>query len=227
MSDRRVLAGTAAASVLVLVLLIGTGLGWWNGSANEPAPPQALSARTLLAPRPAFFGDAVTAEIDVDADARSVAAKSIQVEPTFDPFVETGAPVTTTSRAGDLLTVRVRYTIQCSSDSCVPVGKPLAVQMPPVHVTAKSGGRTINVSAAWAPTSILSRLGKADLSAKPHFRTPRTLPTPTYSVSPSVTADAITAVAGALALAGLALLGFEVIRLLERRRLRGVIRLTA
>jgi hypothetical protein len=227
MSDRRVLAGAAAAGLLVLVLVVGTGLGWWNGAAKGPAPAQLLSVRTVLDPNPAFFGDAVTAEVDVNADARSVAARSINLQPTFDPFVETGPPVTTTRRAGDLLAVRVRYTIQCSSDSCVPLSKPLAVQLPPVPVTAMSGSKTLKVSAAWAPTSILSRLGKSDLSGKPHFRTGRTLPAPTYSVSPSVTSDALTAAAGVLALAGLALLGIELVRLLERRRLRGIVRLTA
>jgi hypothetical protein len=226
MSDRRVLAGAAAAGLLVLVLVVGTGLGWWNRGTTEPPPAQLLSARTSLTPQPAFFGDPVTAEVDVTADAGSVAAKSIRVEPTFDPFVETGPPSVSTSRAGRLLRVRYRYTIQCSTDSCIPVGKPLAVKLPPALVTAIAGTRTLRVSAPWAETSVLSRLGKSDLAGRPHFRTPRTLPPATYAVSPSGVADGLAAGAGLLALAGLALLGYELVGLLERRRLRRAVRLT-
>jgi hypothetical protein len=221
-SDRSILAGAAAAAAAVAILVVGTGLGWWRGALDAPAPAHPLAVRTSLAPRPAFFGDAVTAEIDVNADARTVPAKSIRVVPAFDPFVETGPPATTTSRAGKTVTVRYRYTIQCSTESCVPLGKPLAVQLPPVVVTAG----TLKVSAPWPATSILSRLGKGDVGSRPRFRAPRTLPAASYSVSPSLLANVLTAGAGVLALVALSLLGLELRRLLERRRLRGVVRLT-
>jgi len=226
MSDRRVLAAAGAAAAVVTVLLVGTGLGWWSSGPSAAAPAKPLSVRTSLTPRPAFFGDAVTAEVDVDADARSVPAKSIHVVPTFDPFVQTGSPAVSTSRIGGELIVRYRYTVLCSTDACVPIGKPLPVKLAPVVVTATAANQPLRVAAKWPKMSILSRLQKGDLGASAHFRVSGGLSPPSYSASPGVLADVFTAAAGALAVLGLGLLGIELVRLLERRRLRGVIRLT-
>ncbi|MBV8078741.1 MAG: hypothetical protein JO186_00015 [Actinobacteria bacterium] len=222
MSDRRILAVGGAVAAIVLVLLVGTGLGWWNGAPRGNVPAQKLAIRTSLTPRPAFFGDEVTAEIDVDADTRFVSAKSLRVLPAFDPFVETRAPTVSSVRAGRELTVRYRYTLQCSSDACVPVGKPLAVKLPSVTVTAGA----LRSTATWPPTEIVSRLQPRDLASSPHFRTPRALPAPAYSVSPNLLADVLTGVAAALALGAAALGGVEFVRFLEHRRRRRTVRLT-
>ncbi len=226
MTDRRALAVAGAAGALVAVLVIGTGLGWWSGGPSGGAPAKPLVVRTLLSPRPAFFGDAVTAEVDVAADARAVPARSIRVLPEFDPFVESGTPAVTTSRIGDELILRYRYRVQCSSDACVPLGKPLPVKLAPVVVTARAGRRPLQVTAPWPRMSVLSRLQRGDVGVSARFRAPRDLPAPSYSSSPTVLADVFTGVAAALAVAALALLGYELLRLLERRRLRGVVRLT-
>jgi len=227
MSNRRVLAAAVAAAAVVAVLVIGTGLGWWSSAPSGPAPAKPLVVKTSLSPRPALFGDAVTADVEIGADARTVSAKSIHVLPAFDPFVENGTPEVTTTRVGGELIVRYSYTIQCSSDECVPLGKPLPVKLAPVVVTATAGRQPLKVTAKWPKMSVLSRLQKGDAGATALFRAPRSLPAPTYSASPGVLADVFTALAGVLAAAALALGGFELVRLLERRRLRGVVRLTA
>jgi hypothetical protein len=226
MTDRRVIALAAAGAVLVAVLIVGTGLGWWNGGPAGKAPVQPLTLRTMLDPRAAFFGDALTAEVDVNVDPAVVSTKSIRVVPSFDPYVPTGAPAVSGRSIGRHETLRYLYTIQCVSDSCVPLGKPLAVQFPPVIVTATAGKQPLRVTAKWPATSISSRLGKGDTSSTPRFRRPKEMPAPSYAVSPGTLADALTAAAGLLAAAALALLGFELVRLLERRRLRGVVQLT-
>ena len=226
MSDRRVLAGGAVAAALVTVLLVGTGLGWWNGAPAGRAPAQPLTAKTLLEPQPAFFGDLVTADVDVVADPAVVATNSIRVVPSFDPYVPTGPAAVTRVRVGRHETIRYVYTIQCVSDSCVPLGKPLAVQFPPAQVTAAAGKRPLQLSAKWPATSIVSRLGKGDTSSNPRFRRTKTMPAPSYSVSPALLANALTAAAGLLGAVALALLGLELARWLERRRLRGVVQLT-
>jgi len=225
-SDRRVFAAGGAAAAIVTVLVIGTGLGWWNGGPSAGAPAKPLSVRTSLTPRPAFFGDAVTAEVDVTADARMVPATSIHVLPTFDPFVESGAPTVTTSRIGDRLLVRYRYRVQCSTDACVPIRKPLSVELAPVLVTARAGRQPLQATARWPKTSVLSRLQPGDVGASAHFRAPRDLPAPTYASWAGGLADVFTALGAALAVAAFALLGYELVRLLEHRRLRRLVRLT-
>ena len=52
------------------------------------------------------------------------------------------------------------------------------------------------------------------------------MPPPSYSVSPGTLAEALTVAAGLLALGALALLGFELVRLVERRRRRALVVLT-
>jgi hypothetical protein len=101
------------------------------------------------------------------------------------------------------------------------------INLRPAVVTATSGGQRLKTAAVWPPTAILSRLQRRDIgSIQPHFRSPRTVPAPEYSVSPSGLANVLTGVAGALALVGLGVLGWELVRLVERRRRRRVVVLT-
>jgi hypothetical protein len=225
-TDRRLIAAAGAGAVLVTVLVVGTGLGWWNGVPSGQPPTQPLAVHTSLEPRPAFFGDALAAEVDVDLDPAIVSTKSVRVVPGFDPYVPTGPPTVTRSRVGRHETMRYLYSIQCVSDTCVPLGKSLAVQFPRVLVTATAGRQALRLTAKWAATSISSRLLKGDTSATPHFRRPKAMPAPSYAVSPGTVADALTAAAGLLAAAALALLGLELRRLLERRRRHGLVQLT-
>ncbi len=52
------------------------------------------------------------------------------------------------------------------------------------------------------------------------------MPAPTFAVSPGALADGLTVLAGALAVGALALIGFELVRLVERRRQRATVTLT-
>jgi hypothetical protein len=225
-SGRRLAVVAAAAGAAVVVLLVGTGLGWWSSPPGGRAPAQPLAAKTLLDPRPAFFGDVVTAEVDVIADTARVRPGSVRVVASFDPYVQSGPAAVSTARVGRRETLRYVYAVQCVSDACVPIGKPLAVRFPRAHVSATVSGRPASVTATWPATSIVSRLGKGDTSATPHFRRNRVLPAPAYGVSPRLLADLLTAAAGLIAAIALALAGFELVRLLERRRRRGLVQLT-
>jgi hypothetical protein len=221
-------AGIAAA--LLAALVVGTGLGWWSPTspAGSAPPVKPLSARATLTPHPTLFGDAVTAAVDVHLDPERVSPDSVRVVPAFDPFVTTGAPVVTRERVGRHETMRYRYTLQCLADNCVPTRRnPLVIDLNPVVVTASAGGRALRTTAVWPQTAILSRLERRDVgSVRPHFRRPRDLPAPDYAVSPSGLANVLTGVAGALALVGLGVLGWELVRLLERRRRRRQVVLT-
>ena len=213
MTRGAVVALCAAVSAVAVVLLVGTGLGWWSSGPATPPAAQTLRVRTSLQPRPAFFGDVLVAEVDVSAGS----ASRIDVVPSFAPYAETGAPAVSRGRDGGLETVRYRYRIQCVSDNCLPVDKPFQLRLAPVVVTARAGGRTLTAKAAWPPTFVASRLASSDL-AQARFRRPTTLPAPEYAVSPAVLADVLAALAGALALAAVALLSREVLRAFERRR---------
>jgi len=226
-STRRLIALIAAAAALVVVLVVGTGLGWWSGQSG-PAPAKPIAVRTFLEPTPAFFGDAVVAQIDVQIDPARVGAKSVRVVPAFDPLVVAGAPEVSRIHAGGREVLRYRYTIECLTEDCLPSRKqPFAVKLKPFVVTATAGGRRVQVNATWPKTSVLTRLQQGDIgTATPNFRRPETMPPPSYAVSPNLAADLLTAAAALLALVAVALVGREAARLLERRRRRGVVELT-
>jgi len=222
-------AGAAAVVTAVVLLLVAVGLGWiGGGSTTAGAPGTPLAVKTTLTPRPVFFGDPVTADVDVQIDKGAVDPASVRVSPAFDPFVPTGAPQVRENRVGRRETIRYRYTLQCLSDTCLPQRKdPLVIQLPPVAVTAAGGGRALRTTATWPVTAILSRLQKKDLgSYQPHFRRPAAVPPPRYAISPSRTADVLTAIGAVLALVALGVLAGELARLLQRRRLAKAVRRT-
>lgn len=226
MSMRQVIASAAAGAALIAVLIVGTGLGWWNAvPSSGPPPPHRLAVSTSLEPHPAFYGDVLTAKIDVEINSAAVAAKSVRLTPSFDPYVETGPPTVTDTSVGKQETLHYRYSIQCVSDACLPVDKPLAVKLPAITVTAKAATEQLSATAAWPTTFIASRLQAKDVAAT-HFRWAKTVPPPTYAVSPGTLADGLTAAAGLLAVGALALLVFELVRLVERRRRRALVVLT-
>jgi hypothetical protein len=210
----RAAAALAAVVAVAIVLVVGTGLGWWNGTPPAARAAPRLSVETSLTPRPAFFGDRLVAEVDVLVDP----AASVRVEPVFTPFVARSAPAVTRARAGRLERRRYRYALECLTDACLPIARPRSVQLPPVHVTASIGGTT---TAVWPSALIASRLEPADVAArKPPFRSPATPPPPAYRTDPGRLADWLTAGAGVLAAAGLALLALEGRRLVLRARRR-------
>jgi hypothetical protein len=222
-------AGAAAVVTAVVLLLVAVGLGWiGGGSTTAGAPATPLAVKTTLSPRPVFFGDPVTADVEVQLDRNTVDPASVRVSPQFDPFVPDGAPQMRENRVGRRETIRYRYTLQCLSDTCLPQRKdPLVIQLPPVAVTAAAGGKALRTTATWPVTAILSRLQKKDLgSYQPHFRRPAAVPPPKYAISPSRTADLLTAIGAVLALVALGVLAGELARLLQRRRLAKAVRRT-
>jgi hypothetical protein len=231
-SARTAIVAAAGAGALLLVLLVGTGLGWWGGGTEGAAPAKRLVVRTSLEPRPTFFGDAVTARIDVQVDPGLVSADSIRVVPSFEPFVPAGSPQVTRSRSGRREIVSYRYTIQCHADECLPTPKKEtrwahAVALKPVVVTAESGGQQLKASARWPKMTVMSRMQKGDIgSGEPSFRRPTTMPAASYRVAPGAAANVLTIVAALLGLLAIALLVRELLAYLERRRRRALVRLT-
>jgi hypothetical protein len=209
---------------VILVLVVGTGLGWWGSQASPPASARPLAVRTSLQPANASFGDELTAEVDVDVDTSAISPSRIHVVPNFAPYTQTGAPVVLQSRSGRFATVRSRYRIQCVTEECLPGAKQPALRLPPVVVSAVDDGRTRTASAAWPPLLIASRLSSSDLRHV-RFRRPVALLQPTYATSPSVLADLLTAVAGVLALVAVTVLTLEAVGVVRRRLSR--IELTA
>ncbi len=225
-SQPLVVAGVVAAAVIAAVASIA--LGWWNSAPGGGQAAGELTVSTSLTPRPIFFGDPLTAEIDVDVTRAAVRTDSVKLAaPSFAPYVETKAPEVSRHRAGPDEVIQYRYTLQCVDDPCLPLKGPSTIRFPPVTVTAAAGSQQLKESAKWPLAIASSRLQPADISSSiAHFRHPTTLPSPVYSVSPGVLAGGLTVAAILLAAGALALLGRELLGVLARRRLGALAKLT-
>jgi hypothetical protein len=217
--------GGAIAAVVVLVLLLVTGLGWFGSGSSVSGGTRPFAVGTTLTPTSVFFGDPVVAEVAVNVDKRKFSPDSVSVAPGFTPYSETRPPVVHRSIAGHEETIRYLYTLQCVAEGCLPTKPtPKVVQFPPVLVTATStsGATAVKVSAPWPPLPVSSRLSAHDLAvSSPKFRRASSPPAPRFGVSP-VVADLLTVAGVLLGAAAIVLIGLEAIALLKRRRRRAL-----
>jgi hypothetical protein len=212
-------AGVVAVTALALVCLGGLALvstlGPRDGAA---APPRPLSVATSITPRPAFFGDPVTARAEVVVDRRLVDPDSVRFDADFEPYAVVGAPQESRSEGGRSTSIGLRFTLSCLVDACVPDRRVAQVSLPPLRVRAalRAGG-TADLSAPWPSVEVTSRIaGDVLASDRPVWRIQLGLPAVSYRVSPGLVAAGLTAVSAAFALTALALAGWELAR---RRRL--------
>lgn len=214
---RRGLAGGAiAVASAIVVCVVGVGLGWFSGSAAR-SPPSRLALATALAPRSAFYGDPVVAELRVTLDPRIVAVRSVRVQPNFGPYVETAPPTVEPAALGRAEIVTYRYALQCVTDGCLPTGPTRIVRLGDVVVTAATRRGHLQTAAVWPTLTVASRVAKADLAGAPRFRRAATPPAAAFG-APAILPDLLTAAGGLLALVAMWLLGLEVRALAVRRR---------
>jgi hypothetical protein len=222
------LIAAGVGAVAVLVVVAGLALGWWNNAPSGGQAAGQLVVSTSLAPRPIFFGDPLTAQIDIDVNRAAVRTDSVKlVAPSFAPYIETKAPEVSRHEAGPDEVIEYRYSLQCVDDPCLPLKGPNTIRFPAVTVTATAGSQQLKQSATWPLAIATSRLQPTDISSSiAHFRHPNTLPAPVYSIAPGALEDGLTIAAILLAVAALALLGRELLGVLARRRLGALAKLT-
>lgn len=217
----RVGVSAVLGGCVVVVVIIGLGLGWWTGGGASPsaAPASPVTVRATLAPAQILFGDQLHATVAVAFDRAAVSPSSVRVEPGFAPYAPRGLPSVMRTTSGRVETLRYDYTLECTSEACLPGRTPLAVQFPPVVVTASGHGRTRETRAAWPKLLVSSRIppGAAG-AATPRFAGPDVLPPVRYAVPPGALADALTALAALFAVAAVAILLREGLRFAEVRR---------
>jgi hypothetical protein len=211
-----------------LLVIASIAFGWFSSPPSGGQAAAQLSVSTSLTPRPIFFGDELLATIHVDANRSAVDTSSIKLAaPSFAPYVETKAPEVTRHEAGPDEVIEYRYSLQCADDPCLPLKTANKVRFPPAVVTATAGSQQLKQAAKWPLAIASSRLQPSDVASSiAHFRHPTTLPAADYAISPSALADALAIAAILLAAGAVALLGRELMRVLERRRLGAFAKLT-
>jgi hypothetical protein len=169
-----------------------------------------LHVQTSLSPRPALFGDTVTAHVDVFTDPRRVDPRSVGVRASFAQWHVTERTTATGSKRS------FRFTLSCLESTCLPH----TVRFAPVVVTAHlRDGRTVSVRHAWPAFDVLGRIPpSAEKATRPPFRAQTALPKPSFRVAPTPLALALDILAALLAAGAAALVALEIVRVHRRRR---------
>jgi hypothetical protein len=187
-------------------------------AAAQPAAASdtGLVVSSSIAPRPAFFGEQVTARVEVVV--RSPAdPDSVELAASFTPYSAVGHAHSSRSSANGVTTLGYVYRLACLNDGCLPRDTLRAVTLPVAHVRARTaGGGRVQAEVRWPSVLVAPRVTPAEArAARPHWRVQLGLPPVTYRTEPG-TATPLAAVAVLLALLGAGLIAYEALR---RRRL--------
>jgi len=177
------------------------------------AAGKPIGVATLLTPAAVQFGDPVTAEVDVRYDPRIVDGRSIRIAPGFLPYVVVSKPQVR-SASGSL---RIRYSLLCVTEGCLPTHGPRRLRFAPVAVTGLVAGRHVAVTAPWRPLTVTTRLKTSDLAGQPRFRSPAAPPPPRYRLGPGPLAVGSIVTAALCVLGAAAIVAFAFSR--RRRRM--------
>jgi len=184
------------------------------------ANAEPLEARASLDPATIFFGDPVTAQIEVFVDEAVVDPESVRIDFASIPFRQLSAPDVERLDLDGVTVLRERIRIACSSEACLPAGggKPLAPQR--VRVFGRSrAGRDLAIRVPWSPLEVVGRVSQEATAGEPTWWFDDTPTAVTYRVSPDVASALLTGLAAALVLVAAALIANEVIRHRRRRML--------
>ncbi len=209
----RVLVAIATVTLVLLAGALAIAL-LRPGPSTAARPNHPLTVATSIGPRPAFFGDLLTARIEVLVDARRLDPDSVRLEADFFPYAEAGAPLRSSSRSGDLVALGYRFPISCLSGDCVPGPGIRRVVLPLLVVRARlREGRQTVVQTRWPKIALAPRVDGSALTTTPlGWRSQLAVPPVSYRASPGRLLAVLLACAAALALAALAIVAAEYAR---------------
>jgi hypothetical protein len=185
-----------------------------------PAGAAPLESRASLSPATMFFGDPVTAEIEVFVDESVVDPASVRIEFATAPFRRLSSADVERSAADGVTVLRQRIRLVCAAEACLPGEEARRSAPLPVRVSARSHrGRPLALRVVWTPVQVVGRVAPEALGAEPAWQLDDTPPAPDYRASPNRLAGGLAGLAIALALVATAIVANEA-RRLRRRRLQ-------
>jgi len=156
-------------------------------------PSSPVAAGTNLLPRTVFFGDTVTAQVDLVLDRRRVDPDSVRMAATFSPWEVVGKPRRERRDAGSTTFLRATYVLRCLSSPCVPSGQAAPLQFDPARVVLTrrgvGAGSTERLRLEWPLLTVYSRFASAAFEGRRGLSSPWRaelveLPEPSHPVSP-------------------------------------------
>ena len=188
--------------------------------AAAPAPElphgKPLVAFATVRPTVHLFGDPVTAEVTVVADARRIDTRRVRLFADFRPYVLAAPPRRTEGRASGLAFVRYRFRLQCVTVECITVlpreRQTTSTTFRKAHLVylprEPRGKPLLDVGLRWPSIELVSRIRPASTRTNRTFATWAThiYPpvAPRYAASPTLVAGGAYALGSLLLLATLA-----------------------
>jgi hypothetical protein len=206
-----VVAGVAAAAVVLAALLVG------RGSEEAHTRMDPIAASGSLDKRIVLFGDTLTATVDVVVDPTVIDPDDVRVTWSHEPWTAVAPPRVEQHESGSTTYVRTTYVLRCLTVPCVPVREKETVELEPAAVSyaARIGSGTSRLSAdvPWPPLVVHTRMSGLDSAQRDALAAPwradmLTLPAASYRVSPGLVL-ALLVMVGGLLLAVAAVLSFR------------------
>ena len=206
MSHRALWLLPAAATAVVVVLVVGLALGW-DRSGDERTAPRPFAATTSLSIQAVSFGDPLVARLDVVVDPRSVDPASVEIEPSFGAYRIVGHTLDRMSGAGEHLAYR--YRLECLDPVCVPAGNRVEQRFQPATVSYRTrSGETVSRQVGWPRYLLSSRLTDAQRRhPEQNLRFDATPPPADYRIDPGLLRALLAVAAALLALTTAILVG--------------------
>ncbi len=190
------LAMLIVGALAVWVAVIAVRAGWFRSAPDLPAGPR-VAATSAITPRAHYYGDRVTAELELLFRHDKVPVKSFTVTAPFSPYTVLGSEVTRTD-AGDATRLVYRFRLLCITTDCLPQNR-RSVTLPRATIRyTPIGAAEQTQRVGWPAVAIASRR-LVRFQARPLLAAHlRPLPAITYRVRPNVLAAA--ALIGSIAL---------------------------
>jgi hypothetical protein len=191
-----VIAGIAAVVIGLITLgaaILSTGGG---GSSLPGGAPFAVTSS--LNPNVVYFGDPLTARIDIAVDTRKVDPDRLRIATNFGPF-DRLAQHKLRRDAGRITYIRETYRLRCLSRQCVQLlpsvaaaaggAKPSgrrATQFPPARVYVQGSSSVQPILLQWPTVESVTRVNQAESQLQTFFyHADLTPPARSYALSPS------------------------------------------
>jgi hypothetical protein len=110
-------AFAVVAGLIALVVLFAWDRG--GGGSIPTARDAAIEARTDLSPRSVFFGDTVTALVEVTLDRNRVDPDSVRIETDFSPWQRVGNPERLRRDEATTTYLRMSFVLRCLTSACI------------------------------------------------------------------------------------------------------------
>lgn len=183
----------AGAALLVVVAGVSAGVLVSSGGESADSPPSTIQARGALLPGIVLFGDTLTARLDVMLDRSKVDPGSMRVQASFAPWKPV-APPKQVRRDGSASSTYIgtTYVLRCLQADCTGQNDSFVEDFERARVSYITRDGTHRVmQVRWPRLIVDSRyarktLGAAGTSAAPWKAALFSLPSLTYSISPSL-----------------------------------------